>query len=314
MFNNKFDYSNFKYTTAKNKSEIICPTHGSFLQNMDKHTAKNSKGCPKCWNENRPFPTWLKKYKKQIISFKVFVEKADKIFQNQYNYIESTYKGMSSKMTIVCKKHGNFESLPESFLKSKIGCNKCARISAINKMTDSYDDFINQSNKIHNNKYTYCETNRTKYINKKSTIRIKCKEHGYFNKKAQKHIAGQGCFKCKIRGLIEKNILVGDYSEDLFNNKPDLKTKSAILYLLKINNYYKIGISTKDINNRIKGLKASAKRNKDVININILKIQKDTLYNCFLKEQLILQENKQHRIFKKWSTELLKNIDIEKYF
>jgi hypothetical protein len=50
------------------------------------------------------------------------------------------------------------------------------------------------------------------------------------------------------------------------------------------------------------------------LNISVLKTETNTLYNCFLKEQLILKENSESRIFKKWSTELLKDIDINKYF
>ena len=46
-FNNKFDYSKFKYKNAKTKSIIICPIHKEFEQNPDKHL-QNIYGCPSC--------------------------------------------------------------------------------------------------------------------------------------------------------------------------------------------------------------------------------------------------------------------------
>ena len=311
MFNNKFDYSEFIYKNAKTKSTIICPIHGKFIQNMDKHTAKNSHGCASCWKDNKPFPYWLGG--KDITSFEAFLLKANKIYQEKYSYVQDTYKGLTTKMTIVCKKHGSFKILPCQFLKSKIGCPKCARNSAKNKMTDSYKDLINQVKLIHNNKYTYYDDNDT-YINKKSKIKINCPKHGDFFKKAQKHISGQGCFKCRIEDLVKNNILIGGYSEELFNNKPELKNKSAKLYLLKINDFYKIGITTTKVENRIRGLKAKAKKSNSNLSIKLLHIQNDTLYNCFKKEQLILQENNSERLYKSWSTELLRIIDIDKYF
>jgi hypothetical protein len=279
---------------------------------MDKHTAKNSKGCPQCWNENRPHPSFL--VKRDIIPFEVFKKKANEIFQDKYSYVEESYNGLSKKMTIRCDIHGNFDTLPTNFLKSSVGCPKCARISASEKMTDSYDDFVSQANLIHNNKYLYPKENRSSYENKKSIVKIICPIHGEFIKKAQKHISGQGCFRCKIKELIDSNILVGGYNEDLFNKNPFIKNNPAFLYLLKINDYYKVGITTRNIKNRIKGLKAKAKQNGEFLDIDILKFKEDTLYNCYIVEQLILRENSSERLYKSWSTELLKNIDIEKYF
>lgn len=312
MFNNKFDYSDFIYLNAKTKSIISCPIHGKFVQNMDKHTAKNSKGCTKCWNENRPKPIWFKK--KEIVSFEVFKKRAEKIYNDRYFYYQNFYKGLSNKTKINCKIHGDFTTVPSSFLKLKEGCSKCAKLSVVKKMTDTYEKFIEQAKEKHNNVYEYLVENKLTYVNKKSIIKIKCKKHGNFNKKAQKHLAGQGCFKCKIEKLVKDNILVGGYSENLFLKKPTLKNKTAYLYLLKINDYYKVGITTKNVKNRIKGLVSKAKSKNEVINVKILKLKKDNLYNCFKKEQEILKENSKERLYKSWSTELLKNIDQDKYF
>lgn len=251
---------------------------------------------------------------KKIKPFNVFKEEADKIFQNKFVYDESTYQGFSKKFKITCTKHGDFLTSPEVFLKLKYGCPKCGKEESVKSNTDSYANLIEQSQKVHNFKYDYSLKNKETYINKKSIINIFCPTHGVFRKKAQKHLAGQGCYHCKIQELVNKNILVGGYSEFLFKEKPDLKSKPSRIYLLKINEYYKIGITTKDVNNRIKEIKSKAKKKGENINCSLILYEELPLYESFKKEQKILEENSEFRIFKKWSTELLKQIDIEKYF
>ena len=76
---------------------------------------------------------------------------------------------------------------------------------------------------------------------------------------------------------------------------------------------YKRNLTAGEIVDQIIQIKNKIPKNEN-INIILLKLENNTLYKCFKKEQLILQENKNNRIFKKWSTELLRNIDIEKYF
>ena len=46
IHNNFYDYSNSKWTNLKDKVEINCPVHGSFMQTMSDHLS--GKGCPKC--------------------------------------------------------------------------------------------------------------------------------------------------------------------------------------------------------------------------------------------------------------------------
>lgn len=46
LHNNKYDYSNVEYVTAKRYVNIICPIHGEFKQTPDKHLS--GCGCPKC--------------------------------------------------------------------------------------------------------------------------------------------------------------------------------------------------------------------------------------------------------------------------
>jgi len=46
IHNNKFDYSKVEYKNRLEKVEIVCPTHGSFFQNMKYHLS--GAGCLQC--------------------------------------------------------------------------------------------------------------------------------------------------------------------------------------------------------------------------------------------------------------------------
>jgi hypothetical protein len=168
----------------------------------------------------------------------------------------------------------------------------------------------------HNGKYAYPDYNRKNYINRRSKIDIICHKHGIYSKKVQKHLAGQECFKCRIQSLVENNLLVGGYSEELFENKPELKNIFAHVYYLEIDGgkFYKIGIS-KNFKNRIKGIKSKSKEYVD--EIHCIKKFETTLYKAFLIEREILEKFRECRVYSKWSTELFdKNIleEIEHYF
>ena len=56
------------------------------------------------------------------------------------------------------------------------------------------EQFINDSRKIHGNKYDY---SKAEYINARTKVCIICPEHGEFWQKPSAHVRGVGCPKCK---------------------------------------------------------------------------------------------------------------------
>lgn len=232
-----------------------------------------------------------------------YLEKIYAKYGNKFTFDFSNWSGITgNKIKIICPIHGEFEQIPRNLLLSacKTGCKQCGLESKNNSKTKDFQNFIEKSNIIYNNKYEYIEEN---YKNRKSKVRIICKEHGEFIKVAQKHLSGQACWQCKIEQLVNDNILVGGYSEDLFKSKPELKDKPACLYYISINNgkLYKIGIST-TLKTRMRGIKCKAKG--FVKSMDLLWTSENTLYNCFKKEQEILSKFKDNRVYLKWSTEL----------
>lgn len=110
-----FDYSHVVYTNAKTKVKIRCLSHGYFKQTPDEHLRGKS-GCKKCSNEARSV-NW-------VIPYEVFETYAEKAHNGRYKYDKNTYTTITTKMTIICPEHGNFDLLPKTHLKGS-GCPQC---------------------------------------------------------------------------------------------------------------------------------------------------------------------------------------------
>ena len=177
VHSHKYDYSKVKFTKIKEKVCIICPEHGEFWQRPDSHL--KGSGCPKCKN--------TKIRNALMLSKKEFVNKANYIHHNKYDYSKVNYVNNFTKVCIICPEHGEFWQLPTNHLRGK-GCSQCN--GGINYDTET---FIQKANIIHNNKYDYSQT---RYVNSHCKVTIICKEHGIFEQRASAHLLGQGCPKC----------------------------------------------------------------------------------------------------------------------
>ena len=156
---------------------------------------------------------------------------------------------------------------------------------------------------MHQNKYQYPLSNMDSFVNRRSKIKIICDTHGEFEKSAQKHLAGQGCFNCRIDKLIENRILLGGYSWTYFQNNPDKKDFPATLYYIKVGELFKIGITT-NLTNRLKSIRSESK--EDVLLIDTFE---SSLFIVYTLEQYLFSQFRDHRCYMQWSTELF-SIDI----
>jgi len=180
----KYDYSNVDYVNTTTLVSINCPVHGEFEQIPKSHM--NGSGCYFCG---------LKSLKeKQSMGLEQFIDRATKIYGNEYEYDFVYYVNTKTKVKINCKKHGMFYKTPDEFLKGS-GCKECSKTNLRDKFSDDKIVFINKSNLVHKNKYDYIESN---YINSKSKVKITCPTHGDFEQKPNDHIMGKGCPKCSL--------------------------------------------------------------------------------------------------------------------
>jgi very-short-patch-repair endonuclease len=171
---NNYDYSKVEYKKAIEKIIIICKKHGEFEQTPNGHL--DGRGCNKCG------------YHMFIFSNNDFINKANEIHNDKYNYCKVNYIKMNEKVIITCKEHGDFKQTPSNHITHKQGCQICA-----NNYLSNTAEFIEKSIIINGNKYDYSKVN---YINNHTKVLIICKEHGNFEQQPDSHLRGCGCPYC----------------------------------------------------------------------------------------------------------------------
>lgn len=123
-------------------------------------------------------------------NFEKFVEKANALHHNKYQYIDFEARGPRYYIDIECYMHGIFKQRTDSHLKGA-GCRHCVHEAAPLKRT--VEDFVVEASALHNNKYDYSLVTTAKSTEKNDII---CKEHGVFSQTVSHHLVSQGCPEC----------------------------------------------------------------------------------------------------------------------
>jgi hypothetical protein len=118
-----------------------------------------------------------------------FIDKSIIKHGNIYDYTLVDYNNARTKVRIICRKHGEFEQIPNKHILGS-GCAKCFGES---RRTD-LETFISRSKNKHGNKYDY---SKCEYINVLTEVLIICKEHGEFKQLTLVHYRS-GCPKCGL--------------------------------------------------------------------------------------------------------------------
>lgn len=184
----KYDYSKVEYKDSLTKVTITCPTHGEFEQVPSAHL--RGYGCPKCANKKRGDTFRFTKEE--------FVNNANIIHRNKYDYSKVDFVNYETKVTITCPIHGDFEQTPHLHLIQKSGCPKCKGRNL------SQEEIIDKFKQVHGEKYYY---DKTKYVKMHDKVIITCPTHGDFEQTPSKHILGQGCPLCAKEKRVMDNIL-----------------------------------------------------------------------------------------------------------
>ena len=190
----KYDYSKVIYVNCDTPITVICPEHGEFQTTPYRHL-RRKEGCPKCRIE--------KIRQKLSMTKEEFIQKARKVHGGKYDYSLVEYRNNKTKVKIICPKHGVFEQTPNSHLKGN-GCYKCALEEQSKRQTMTREQFIEKAKKVHGNKYDYSLVDYNGSYNK---IRIICPKHGVFEQSAYTHLQGNGCPRCAIERIKEKEKL-----------------------------------------------------------------------------------------------------------
>jgi len=181
----KYDYSKTTYNGKSHKVKIICKEHGPFHCNPSDHSIKGS-GCQKCAGMG---------YFENPLEY--FIERANIIHRNKYNYSKFIYKNAKTKSIVICPTHGEFTIHPNNHLNNH-GCPGCRgnKISQTRISNNPDEKIYEKLKKIHNNKYIYPPQSKIDR-NNKHKLKIICPIHGEFIQSFLNHFyRGCGCEKC----------------------------------------------------------------------------------------------------------------------
>lgn len=168
----RYDYSLVEYCQQSIKVKIVCKVHGMFEQTPNAHT--QGQGCPKCGSKKK--------------SQDDFINESKRVHGNKYDYSKCNFINVDNRVTIICKRHGEFEQFASGHL-AGAGCKKCdsdfKRKSAVK--------FAEESKSVHGDKYDY---SKVVYKTNKDKVELICKEHGSFWQTPSDHLTGYGCPYC----------------------------------------------------------------------------------------------------------------------
>lgn len=170
IHNFKYDYSKVNYKGTINKVIILCKIHGEFNQQVASHL--QGAGCPSCNRTDK----------------NSFIEKANKIHNNRYDYSKSNYIKRTDKIIIICLIHGEFIQCAHNHLKGQ-NCPSCVGRAKVTKET-----FLKKAKIVHQDLYDY---SKFIFTNNKEKSIIICKIHGNFIQDPDHHVnQKQGCPIC----------------------------------------------------------------------------------------------------------------------
>lgn len=139
-----------------------------------------------------------------------FIEEATTKHNNIYDYSKVKYVNNSTKIEVICPKHGSFWITPASHLCNGRGCSKCRGGT---KRTQ--EEFL----ELAKTQYPHYDYSRVEYINSFKKVLIICPEHGEFLISPCKLLdkKSHGCQKCADKIRINKR--TGSIEEFIENAK-----------------------------------------------------------------------------------------------
>ena len=230
-----YDLSKVVYTGADNNVVATCGKHGDF--EIAAKCFKSIRGCPRCGDESVGL--------KSRSNTDEFVKKATIVHEDTYDYSLVKYTTASSRVTLICKIHGEFETLPYNHLMGK-GCRKCGSDRSANLKKLTQEEVIRRFKNTHGDLYDYSMVN---YVgDAHGLLQINCKVHGVFRQSYANHNSGEGCPSCAKE--MSPRFRSGFIARSVAN-------ENACVYLIKCYNetevFFKIGITTKEVSRRFAG-------------------------------------------------------------
>lgn len=116
-----------------------------------------------------------------------FIERAQAVHGDRYDYSDVVYTGAMDKVTIRCSVHGPFEQIAVDHVRGR-GCSACNE-----RQTHTIDTFTVKAIAQHGDKYDY---SLVRYVNVNTKVDIICPVHGVFQQTPKDHMRKYGCPAC----------------------------------------------------------------------------------------------------------------------
>lgn len=158
-----------------------------------------------------------------------FIERAEKVYGNKYNYSNTKYNGANSPLIITCPIHGDFKIRPSKFLNGR-ECQECKIKKTASTRRLTTEQFIENAKAIHGDRYDYSKVN---YINQKTKVILICQKHGEFNIVPNYHLTDKcGCVPCGKESYKEKATYTKErFIEEAIKKHGHKYDYSKVLYL-----------------------------------------------------------------------------------
>jgi hypothetical protein len=115
------------------------------------------------------------------------IETFKELYGDEYDYSNMEYLGALKKFKVICKTHGEFETIYNNMLRGW-ACPQCTQFR-----NEIEQNFLKRAKEVHGDKYDY---SNVRYKNTMTKVDIICKVHGVFRQEPRGHMNGSGCQKC----------------------------------------------------------------------------------------------------------------------
>lgn len=111
VWGDRWDFSKSQWGQTRSEVVVICPQHGGFTQNT-RNLLRGDVGCRPC--------------KGIVSSSEEFMERAKVIWGDRWDYSALNFRTISSKVTLRCPLHGEFQQMGSDHLRGFVGCPSCS--------------------------------------------------------------------------------------------------------------------------------------------------------------------------------------------
>lgn len=180
-----FDYSEVVPGPSSTKVLIRCISHDiTFEQTKSSHLQKFTV-CPEC---------------RGVLTTRTFIEQATEVWGDRWDYSNSQCFGKKSKVSIICRDHGEFTQLASTHLEKKVGCPGCASTKRLTQK-----EFLRRVEEVWGDRW---DVSKAVYINNSTKVILGCRLHGDFTQKPiSLFVGGVGCPKCNGKGVTTKDLV-----------------------------------------------------------------------------------------------------------